>query len=56
MTDRDRLVEIMARGTLQYRYGRLSDAMLKHDKEMIERALADAEREGFRFLGPDDGR
>lgn len=57
MTDRQRLVEIMAREVMRYRFNsRPIDHWLPRDLEMIDMALAAAEREGFLIVAPPDGR
>ncbi len=57
---RDDLIEIMARATVSWRWGvrhpGVSDPWIAHDQEMMTAALDAAEREGWQFVPPPDGR
>lgn len=67
MTDRDRLIEIMARAAYQhcrdchqltqnYQWEAESENHRDLWREQQRRVIEVAERAGFRWLGPDDGR
>lgn len=61
MTDRDRLIKIMAEATVVWRWGAPFDGpahqrQVKHDSEMLRAALDAAEGAGFVIVPPDDGR
>lgn len=70
MTDRDRLIDVLARAAFPAAFDRAAhDAMADYytragdfergqddARRRVDEALTAAERAGFRFLGPDDGR
>lgn len=59
MTDRDQLLEIMARATARWRLGGVASDLgrwVLHDQEMLREGLAAAEAAGWVIVPPDDGR
>jgi hypothetical protein len=61
MTDRDRLIDIMALATARWWWGDAIDdvqgwRLVAQDREMVAHALDAAEAAGFLIVPPDDGR